>query len=77
MSTMYQGSILYNVVTCITVLNNILPQPSQNTPIPLSAGVENEAFFIRYKDVLCPKGLRDTHFQMLVFLKGNQKFFVY
>ena len=31
-----------------------------------------KSFFINYKDVLRPKGLRDAHFQMHVFFKGNQ-----
>ena len=43
-----------------------------NTPIPSSAGVER--LFSLGKEVLRPKraGLSDTHFEMLVFLKGNQ-----
>ena len=46
-----------------------------NTLIRLSAGVECLVSLIR--DVLHPKrmGLSDVHFQMLVFLKGNQHFF--
>ena len=43
-----------------------------NTSIPSGAGVER--LFSLGKDVLRSKraGLSDTHFEMLVFLKGNQ-----
>ena len=45
-----------------------------NTWIPLRMCVKS--FFIRCKDVLCPKGLSDAHFPKLVFLKGINNFFL-
>ena len=47
-----------------------------DTLVPLSEGLES-IFFARYKDVLRPKRLSETLFQMLVFFKGNQLFFLF